>query len=457
MGKGKSMGLLASLSREQKESIVLLQMGTFLEYFDLMLYVHMAVLLNELFFPKYDPLTTSIVTATTFCLTFLFRPIGALVFGWIGDRIGRKQTIMITTFMMAISCIIMANLPTYAQIGITAAWIMMFCRILQGMSSMGEMIGAQIYLTESIERPTSYPIVASLNICSGLGIMVALGVATLVTTFPGLNWRFAFWIGTTIAVISFVARTRLRETPEFLEMQRRWLKNQVEEANLEADAILGIDEGAKTNATWKEPISAKTLASYFFISCGTALCFYLGFVYFNPILQENFGYSSEDIIRHNFFLSMILVISNILLTCLSCYIHPLRILKIMGVYILLLLVSMPYWIMTLTTPLHLFLIQALILLLPLHSSPANAIFMSHFPLYRRFTYASLLFSFAQALVAAIASYGLIYLGNYFGHYSLWIIPLPIAVAYLYGVFHFTALEHRKKLYRNSLSLGGNRI
>ena len=117
------MELLSSLNREQKESIGLLQIGTFLEYFDLMLYVHMAVLLNEIFFPQYDPFTTSIVTAATFCSTFVFRPIGALIFGRIGDKFGRKPTIVITTAMMAISCLVMANLPTYAQIGITAAWI----------------------------------------------------------------------------------------------------------------------------------------------------------------------------------------------------------------------------------------------------------------------------------------------------------------------------------------------
>jgi len=120
----------------------------------------------------------------------------------------------------------------------------------------------------------------------------------------------------------------------------------------------------------------------------------------------------------------------------------------MGTYTLLLLIFIPYWIMTLTTPLHLFLIQALILLFPLHSSPANAVFMSHFPLYRRFTYASLLYSISQALIAAITSYGLIYLGNYFGHCGLWVISLPVAVAYLYGIFHFAALEHQAKLYPN---------
>jgi MHS family proline/betaine transporter-like MFS transporter len=80
----------SSLKKEQKAAVGLLSIGTFLEYFDLMLYVHMAVVLNELFFPKTDPHTASIITAMSFCATFIFRPFGALIIGYIGDTIGRK-------------------------------------------------------------------------------------------------------------------------------------------------------------------------------------------------------------------------------------------------------------------------------------------------------------------------------------------------------------------------------
>ena len=88
-----------SLTREQKEAVGLLSIGTMLEYFDLMLYVHMAVLLNELFFPQTDPFTTSLLSAFAFCSSFIFRPFAALLFGWLGDSIGRKATVIITTFL----------------------------------------------------------------------------------------------------------------------------------------------------------------------------------------------------------------------------------------------------------------------------------------------------------------------------------------------------------------------
>ncbi len=93
-----------SLTKEQKRAVSLLSVGTFLEYFDLMLYVHMSVLLNELFFPETDPYTASLISAAVFCSTFVFRPIGALIFGYIGDKHGRKATVVITTMMMAMSC-----------------------------------------------------------------------------------------------------------------------------------------------------------------------------------------------------------------------------------------------------------------------------------------------------------------------------------------------------------------
>ena len=434
-------GLFSSLNREQKEAIALLQIGTFLEFFDLYLYVHMAVILNEIFFPKYDPHTASILAAATFCSTYVFRPIGALIFGRIGDRIGRKATIIITTSMMAISCIVMANLPTYAQVGITAAWIMIFCRIAQSMSSMGEVVGAEVYLTETIHRPARYPAVAFLEVSAYLGALLALGIAFFVTT-SGLNWRLAFWAGAAIAIVGAIARKRLRETPDLLENKRQWLKKGIEEMNLESDPI----KGATYNAAWKEPLRFKTLASYFLVSCGWPLCMYLVYFYFNPILKENFGYSPEDIIQHNFFLVVVSLITNIFVTYSSYRIHPLRINKIRGVLGLFLMISLPFLMMNLTSAVELFVIQSLILIMALNDMPSVAVFLRNFPLYRRVTFASLLWSLSRALMFVVTSFGLIYLGSQFGHFGLWIIGLPTAIGFLYGINHFKELERKRNLY-----------
>ena len=217
-------GTFASLTTEQKKAVGLLSIGTFLEYFDLMLYVHMTVLLNELFFPKADPHTQAIYSAFAFCSTYVMRPVGAIIFGLVGDMIGRKATVIITTFLMSSSCLAMALVPTYAEKGLIATVIVITCRIIQGLSSMGEIVGAQLYLLEITKPPIQYPIVLMTSVFANLGGMIALAVASLVTSF-GFNWRIAFLLGTIIAIVGAVARTALRETPEFTDAKRRVKKN----------------------------------------------------------------------------------------------------------------------------------------------------------------------------------------------------------------------------------------
>lgn len=268
------MGILSSLDAKQKEAVGILQIGTFLEYFDLMLYVHMAVLLNELFFPQTDPHVKKIITAVTFSTPFIFRPIGALVFGYIGDVVGRKATVIITTSMMAIACVAMANLPTYAQIGLAASWGITICRIMQGLSSMGEIIGAQLYLTEMIGSPKNYPIVA-LTACSvALGALVALGVTNGIFAL-GLEWRVGFWFGAVIALVGFVARTALRESPEFSDAKKQ-LQYRLKRVNIGEDI-------SQDNVILNQKVKKKTLLSFFLVYCGRPACFY--FIY---ILRRNF-------------------------------------------------------------------------------------------------------------------------------------------------------------------------
>ncbi|WP_375326588.1 MFS transporter [Candidatus Tisiphia endosymbiont of Nemotelus uliginosus] len=283
------------LTREQKEAIGLLSIGTFLEYFDLMLYIHMAVLLNDLFFPESAPYMKKLLAAFTFCITYLLRPIGALILGWVGDTIGRKTTVVITTFMMAISCMTIATLPTYNEIGITASCVMVACRIIQGMTSMGEIIGAELYLTETIKRPQQYSVVSLLSLFAALGGTAALGIASLTTTYQ-FNWRTAFWIGALVALIGSVARTALRETPEFVDAKRR-KKVSVgtpDEPNMRQE-----------NATQIEEVNNATALALFLIRCAWPVCFYLAFIHCQDILIENFHYTAAQVIHQNFFVALI--------------------------------------------------------------------------------------------------------------------------------------------------------
>lgn len=436
------MSAFSSLNRSQKEAIGLLQVGTFLEYFDLMLYVHMAVLLNELFFPKTDPHTAALITAFAFCSTYVLRPFGALIFGWIGDHIGRKTTVIITTMMMSISCIIMASLPTYAQIGITATWIITLCRIMQGLSSMGEIIGAEIYVTEIVKPPAQYPAVSFISVASSVGSVAALGISVLVTTH-GFNWRIAFWIGAAVAMVGTLARTRLRETPEFID-SKRIRQKEIEESTL-SDKQKYYAKFKLRIFSKREQIHKKTLLAYFLVYCGWPLSFYLGFMYFNPVLKSQFNYSPEDIIFHNFFLSILVCGANIVWSVMSYKIYPMKILKARGILFLFLAVFFPFLIISASHYLHIFMLQALILMLTLGGIPADSIFIKHFPVLKRFTATSFLYAATRAVMYVVTSFGLVYLSEYFGHWGLLVITMPVAIGYLWGVDHFSKLDNSTSL------------
>jgi MFS family permease len=427
----------SSLTVEQKKATGLLSIGTFLEFFDLMLYVHMAVLLNELFFPKTDPHTAALLYAFTFCTTFVFQPISALILGWVGDNIGRKATVILSTFIMAISCLVMANLPTYEQIGIAASWIMVICRICQGLSSMGEIVGSEVYLTEAIKPPVQYPIVTIIAVFSILGGTVALGVASVVISY-GLNWRIAFWIGAAVALIGTSARTTLRETLDFADAKSKMEKT-FECAEVSTELL-------KDNHVYNQRASNKTILALFFIQCGWPICFYFSYIHCGNMLKTIFDYNAEQIIHQNFISSLANLIGYMIITYLSYKIHPLKILKAkLAVFFVFILIC-PYLLYKITTPFELLLIQSFSMLFILSTNPAMSVLYSHLPIFKRFTYATLIFAITRAIMAVLTSFGFVYLVEYYGHWGLLIIMVPLCIGFAYGLNHFEELEKKAGCY-----------
>lgn len=418
------MGIFTSLSRDQKEATAILQIGTFLEYFDLMLYVHMAVLLNELFFPKTDPHTANLISAMTFCSTFIFRPFGALIFGYIGDTIGRKATVIITTAMMAICCLTMANLPTYSQIGILAAWAVTICRIVQGLSSMGEIIGAQIYLTELTKPPIRYPVVSLLGCATCFGTMMALAVGTAVLRL-GLEWRIAFWFGAIIAIVGFVARTALRETPDFVNAKINY-QNKIEKLNV------------------NKKFNKKTAVAYFLIQCSRPVCIYFCYIYCGNLLKNLFFYSSEQVIYNNFIVAALDFVGVVFFTYLSHKVYPLKIVKIKMIFFAIFILFLPFILSNSSSPWHILCIQLVMCLCATDSFPADAIFFVHFPILKRFTYASFAYALSRAVMYLVTAFGLAYLIDFIGNYGLLIIFIPVVTGFCFAVLYFDKLEKERE-------------
>ena len=388
----------------------------------------MSFILNDLFFPKSDKHTAMLLAAFAFCSTYLLRPIGALLFGYIGDQIGRKMTVVISSFMMGISCILMANLPTYEEIGITAAWGVTLCRVLQSISSQGEIIGAEIYLIEMSTPPARYVLVSLTSFFSSFGGLVALALSVVLTTLK-IDWRLAFWIGAAVSSIGFTARTFLRETPDFLISKANKRKNKELEAQ------------RKT----QENVNKKTLLAYFLISCGFPACFYLAYIYFGNILKSDFNYTAAEIIRHNFFLSATQCTGFLLYAFMSYYIHPMRILFFKLVMFAPIILFYPFIINNFQTPTFITILQLIILFFGITDVPAAGVMMAHFPVLKRFTATSVTYAFSRMLVYVVTSFGFVYLTDFFGNWGIWLIMGSITVGFAWAVRYFYVLEGIKPL------------
>lgn len=415
---------LSSLRREQREAVGLLCIGTFLEYFDLMLYIQMAIIINKYFFPVLDGRGENMLAAFAFCSIYLVRPLGALIFNRLANNIGRKTTVMITTLMVAASCILMANIPTYSKIGITAAWLVTICRMMQGIASMGETIWAELYLIEIRKPPAQYKIVALISIFASLGVSCALAVASLVTS-PGFDWRVAFWIGAAIALIGSVARRTLRESTEFADTKKR------------AKYITSTDE----QGTKKLPFI--TGMAFFLVQCGWPTCFYLAYIYFGNILKQHCGYTDAQVIQQNFIVSILNLLSYILLAYLSNKIYPMKILKFKVIGFMIFVFLSPLLLYYKSNPLFIMLMQSIIMLFILNTIPATSIFLKNFPVSERFSDSTIIYALSRAIMSVISSIGLLYFVDKFERWGIMMFILPIVIGYCFGIIHFENLEKVK--------------
>lgn len=191
--------------------------GTALEYFDFLLFAHFGSILTPLFFPDADPIAASILSLGLFALGFIMRPVGGLIFGTIGDRLGRKRSLSASFIWIALPTLGICCMPTYAQIGLLAPLGLILCRMGQGLSLGGEYINAGIFLMEHTKK-THKGFYSGILAASGtVGSIAALGCAWLVihSGRPDFYWRIPFFVGACMTAIGYKMRQVLRETPEF--------------------------------------------------------------------------------------------------------------------------------------------------------------------------------------------------------------------------------------------------
>lgn len=197
--------------------------GSALEWYDFLLYAYFASLFAKLFFPTHDQFTSLLASFSVFAMGFLVRPLGALILGHIGDKIGRRTALLATIITITGSSFFMAILPTYEQIGILAPIFLIFLRMLQGIAISGELNSAAAYIIEHVSikhRGFAGSLVMAIAL---LGIILAAAVATIlmtVLTSDQLNtwgWRMAYVIGGVLGIFGIYLRMRSKESPEFVK------------------------------------------------------------------------------------------------------------------------------------------------------------------------------------------------------------------------------------------------
>lgn len=209
-----------------RKATLLSSLGAGLEYYDFIIYGMMAEQLSTLFFAGSDPWLALIKAFTVFAIGYLVRPIGGILFGMVGDTFGRKKAFQWIMMIMSISTFTIGLLPTYAQIGSTATYLLVTMRLLQGLSYGAELPGAITIVCEYTEKKkqSTYSgiVISSVTLGSILAAFILFILSKGVAKEEILSWawRIPFLLGGSLAFANYFIRKNLQETPEFSQLQK---------------------------------------------------------------------------------------------------------------------------------------------------------------------------------------------------------------------------------------------
>jgi MFS family permease len=213
--------------KELRRVVIAAAVGNVIEWYDFYIFGSLAAILAVKFFEKSHPVAAFLSTVALFSVGFLIRPLGAFLFGWLGDKVGRKYTFLVTLSGMGISTALIGFIPSYASIGLAAAIILFVLRLIQGLCLGGEYGGAITYVAEHIEDEKRGYYTGWLQTSPTLGIVVSLAVIVSTRTYLGVDafnawgWRIPFIISLLLVAIAIYIRLSLAETPIFQEIKRK--------------------------------------------------------------------------------------------------------------------------------------------------------------------------------------------------------------------------------------------
>ena len=263
----------------QKKVVIAACFGTFLEWYDFLTFASLAVHFSVLFFPADDPVAALLASLATFGVGMIVRPLGAALFGSLGDRHGRRSIFLATIVLMGVSTICVGLLPTYAQVGLLAPALLLLLRLLQGLSVGGEIGGAAVYLTEHAPAGKRGLYTSVLQLMGPLGMMASTVQIILLQNwlgeadFKAWGWRIPFLLSALLLAISIKSRLNLHESPVFRLLRER-----------NALAKAPLRECFRDRETL-----ARMALLFFCISAGGSLLFFSAQVYTNVFLKTVAG------------------------------------------------------------------------------------------------------------------------------------------------------------------------
>jgi MFS family permease len=261
--------LARPMTSDEKKIILASSLGTVFEWYDFYLYGSLAVIIGAKFFGQFDETTRNIFALLAFAAGFLVRPFGALVFGRLGDLVGRKYTFLITILIMGASTFIVGVLPTSDSIGISAAVILISLRILQGLAIGGEYGGAATYVAEHAPQNRRGFYTSWIQTTATLGLFMSLLVILFVQAsmtaddFKSYGWRIPFLVSILLLAVSVWIRLQLSESPAFVKMKAE---------GTHSKAPLSEAFGQWANAKW-------AILALFGLVAGQAVVWYAGQFY----------------------------------------------------------------------------------------------------------------------------------------------------------------------------------
>jgi MFS family permease len=257
--------------------------GTAFEWYDFFIFGSLAPVISRVFFSGLDPTPALIAALALFAAGFAFRPLGALIFGVIGDKLGRKGAFLITVTLMGAATFLIGLLPTYAQSGSTGPVLLIVLRILQGIALGGEYGGAAIYVAEHAANNKRGASTGWIQSSASFGLLAALLVIVATRTtigedeFAAWGWRIPFLASAVLLAISVWMRAKLAESPEFARIRK--------EGDI-AKAPLREAFGNKKNLK-------RVFTAFFGIMCAQGAVWYFTFFYMQVFLEKSLGLPSQ--------------------------------------------------------------------------------------------------------------------------------------------------------------------